>query len=154
LRYGDQIDYSNEQLGRGLKIASDLTWQINQHLQLEAAYSYSYLTVGEGELYNANVIGTKFIWQFNRRHQLRFIVQYIQVKQYADLYNNPEDIQPKTQSLASQLLYSYIINPQTLFYLGYADNGYKEDEYQGNNHPCICTDRTVFAKFSYAYESQ
>ena len=56
IRYGDQIDYSNEQLGTRLKIASDLTWQINQHLQLEAKYSYSYLTVDAGVKWSSYIM--------------------------------------------------------------------------------------------------
>ena len=147
IKYGDQIDFSNEQLGTRFKIASQINWQINKNMQLEAEYDYSYLEVDDGELYNAWVIDSKFIWQFNSRQQLRFIVQYTQLNQDRSLYKNPEYINDKDEYLTTQLLYSYTINPQTLFYLGYADNGFEED-----NQQFIRTDRTVFAKFSYAYE--
>ena len=146
IKYGDQIDFRNEQLGTRFKIASQINWQINQNFQLEAEYDYSYLEVDGGKLYNAKVIDSKFIWQFNSRQQLRFIVQYTQLNQERFLYKNPEYINDKDEYLATQLLYSYKINPQTLFYLGYADNGFEEDNQQFTR-----TDRTLFAKFSYAY---
>ena len=146
IKFGDQIDFSNEQLGTRFKISNKINWQINQSWQVEAEYDYSYLEVDDGELYNAGILNTKFIWQFNSRHQLRFIAQYTQLNQDVSLYFNSEYINEKDEYLATQLLYSYIINPQTLFYLGYADNGFEE-----NNQQFIRTDRTLFAKFSYAY---
>ena len=149
IRFGDQVDYSNQQLGTRFKIASKIIWQINLNWQLETEYDYSYLDVDDGELYNAKVVDTKLIWQFNSRHQLRFIAQFTQLNQTPSLYNNPEYINDKDEYLATQLLYSYTINPQTLFYLGYADNGFGE-----NNQQFIRTDRTLFAKFSYAHEYQ
>lgn len=147
IRFGDQIDFSNEQLGTRFKMASQIHWQLNQHWQIEAEYDYSFLDVDAGELYNAFILNTKFIWQFNNRHQLRFIAQYTQLNQDLSLYSRAEHINDKDEYLTTQLLYSYIINPQTLFYLGYADNGFEED-----NQQFIRTDRTLFAKFSYAFE--
>ena len=146
MRYGDQIDYSNEQLGTRFKIASHINWQINQNFQLEAEYDYSYLTVDGGELYNADVIDTKLIWQFNSRQQLRFIMQYTKLEKNPELYLYDDSINKHEEYLTTQLLYSYTINPQTLFYIGYADNGFEDDTQQ-----FIRTDRTVFTKFSYAF---
>ena len=48
--------------------------------------------------------------------------------------------------MTTQLLYSYKINPQTLFFIGYSDTGYQNDALS----KMYQTNRTVFTKFSYA----
>ncbi len=147
IRYGDQIDFSNEQLGTRFKIAGHANWQINENLELEAEYDYSHLNVDGGQLYRADVIDSKFIWQLNSRQQFRFILQYTKVVQNPELYLFEDDINEQDKYITTQFLYSYTINPQTLFYFGYGDNGFEE-----NNQQFIRSDRTVFAKFSYAFE--
>ena len=49
--------------------------------------------------------------------------------------------------MTTQLLYSYKLNPQTLFYLGYSDAGFQNDSL----NTIETSNRTVFAKFSYAW---
>jgi len=59
------------------------------------------------------------------------------------LYTFP--IAPEYRHLFTQLLFSYTINPRTVFYLGYSDNGYGSQEYSLTQ-----ADRTVFVKLGYA----
>jgi hypothetical protein len=54
---------------------------------------------------------------------------------------------PTSKSLGTQLLYSYKLNPQTVFFAGYSDNRI-EDGATGTLEP---TGRTVFLKLSYAW---
>jgi hypothetical protein len=53
----------------------------------------------------------------------------------------------KTLTVASQVLYSYKVNPQTVLYLGYSDNSLEDDRIGDLSR----TNRTLFAKFSYAW---
>ena len=54
---------------------------------------------------------------------------------------------PSTDSLATQLLYSYKLNPQTVLFAGYSDNQL-DDSLTGNLE---MTGRTLFFKLSYAW---
>ncbi|HEX2678381.1 MAG TPA: hypothetical protein VHM19_17130 [Polyangiales bacterium] len=54
---------------------------------------------------------------------------------------------PTVKSLGTQLLYSYKLNPQTVFFAGYSDNRI-EDDATGRLEP---TGRTLFLKLSYAW---
>ena len=62
----------------------------------------------------------------------------------AELYT--EDVDPKYEGLSSQLLFSYKLNPQTVFFLGYSDSFYGDSDVD-----LIRTDRTFFAKIGYAF---
>jgi hypothetical protein len=49
--------------------------------------------------------------------------------------------------MGRQLLFSYKINPQTVFFLGYSDNLYEDDALDTLEK----TDRTWFMKIGYAW---
>lgn len=72
------------------------------------------------------------------------IVQYLDVLRDPELYLFP--ISKKTQTIFTQLLFSYKINPQTVLFLGYSDN------YLGMTGIDVTqTDRTFFVKLGYAW---
>ncbi|MGB5354893.1 MAG: hypothetical protein WBM54_14870, partial [Woeseia sp.] len=58
-----------------------------------------------------------------------------------------ETVVAKRRGLGRQLLYSYKLNPQTVFFLGYSDNLLEDDDLTD----MITTDRTVFMKVGYAW---
>ena len=61
-----------------------------------------------------------------------------------DLYR--DEVDAVTERLFTQLLFSYKINPQTVLFLGYADNR-EGDELNDLTE----SDRTLFFKFGYAF---
>jgi hypothetical protein len=82
---------------------------------------------------------------------IKLIVQHIDVDRNVDLYDydDIEDIPDSiNRNFSTQLIYSYKINPQTLFFLGYSDGGYQDD----NLESLTRDQRTVFTKFSYAWQ--
>ena len=74
---------------------------------------------------------------------LRTVLQYVDYGYDTDLYS--DDRGPESQHLASQVLFSYKINPQTVLYLGYSDNHAGDDVIDLTQ-----SDRTFFAKIGYA----
>jgi hypothetical protein len=75
---------------------------------------------------------------------VRAILQYLDVDRDTELYRYP--VQPETNRLFTQFLFSYKINPQTVLFLGYSDN------YMGlRSIDLTQTDRTFFVKIGYAF---
>ena len=74
----------------------------------------------------------------------RAILQYIDYNYNVDLYTFPRN--PEYKRLATQLLFSYKLNPRTVFFLGYTDNYYGNQEFSLTQN-----DRTFFVKVSYAW---
>jgi hypothetical protein len=64
---------------------------------------------------------------------------------YHRFFSAQDEVDPKSESLFSQFLFSYKINPQTVFFLGYSD-----DYYGDQNFWLTQTNRTVFCKIGYA----
>ena len=152
-RLGKQIDYANTRLGDVITIEPRVNWDVNQHLRVDFNHNYSQLDVDGGRLFTANLSDVRIAYQFNLNSILKFVVQYSDVKRDKSLYIESDDldvadIDERSKNFSSQLIYSYKINPQTLFYLGYSDSGYQDDDLQKIQRD----QRTLFTKFSYAWQ--
>jgi hypothetical protein len=102
------------------------------------------MTVDAGRLYTANISQLTAIYHFSSRTFFRSIFQYVDYNRNTDNYTS--DIDPKYRHLFTQLLFSYKLNPFTVFFLGYSDNYFGSQEYDLTQN-----DRTFFAKISYAW---
>lgn len=145
-RIGELIDYANNQLGDSLVFGGSLTWQIGTHLQFNGSFETNQMDVEGGELFSAQQSDIRLTYQFDMRSYIRMVVQYTDITRDQSLYS--DDVDANSKYLNTQLLYSYKINPQTLFFLGYSDRGHQDDDLS----KILRTDRTVFAKFSYAWQ--
>ena len=81
------------------------------------------------------------------RSFLRLTVQTQDITRNLDEYVDPDDVEAHTQDVGRQLLYSYKINPQTVFFLGYSDKLLDDDSLDGLE----TTDRSWFMKIGYAW---
>ena len=142
--YGDRIDYANTRSGERLRLNPYIEHNVNRHLRLSFDHTFERLNVDEGRLYTANISQMTAVYQFNVRAFFRSILQYVDYEYTTDLYTF--DIEPEYRHFFAQLLFSYKINPWTVFYLGYTNN------FQGSREfDLIQRDRTFFVKLGYAW---
>ncbi len=146
LRRGDAIDFANDALGN--QDNANVRLQANLGIHFTGALSHSYRHLQrEGEtVFMANQTDIRLSWQFDIRQRLRMAAIYTRLNRNPAMY--AEAVTEKSRSLSTQLIYSYKINPKTLVYLGYAD-GAQATEMDNFTR----TERTLFAKFSYAWKS-
>jgi len=150
-KFGKQIDFANAQLGDVVYIEAFTEWDVNRHINASINYNYSHLDVDDGRLFTAHQSDIRLSYQFNMRSKLKFVIQFTDIARDTDLYTeeDPEDIPDEQEKFfSSQLIYSYKINPQTLFFLGYSDGGYQDDSLAQLTRD----ERSVFTKFSYAWQ--
>jgi len=144
VRTGGAIDFANARPATMQLFEPWVTLRPGQHLNLNLSTSFQTLDVAGGRLFDAQLLELRATWQFNVRSYLRLITQHVDVNQDPSLYTFAVDA--RDQSLNNQLLFSYKINPQTVFFLGYSD-GYRaidQDPYEQQG-------RTLFTKMSYAW---
>ncbi|MDE3271933.1 carbohydrate binding family 9 domain-containing protein [Pseudoalteromonas sp. G4] len=146
-RVGDKIDFRNAELGDSLYLNPGMTWDYNDYLQFKLEHTYSEMKLDDSLSFRVNLTDFRINMKFNMQSMLKLVVQY-EMGRYGD--SPLDEINPisKERDFATQLIYSYKINPQTLFYLGYSDNGYAEDDEQHLK----ANERTFFTKFSYAWQ--
>ncbi len=146
VKFGDQIDFVNSRLGDQVRINVSADWNINRHLLLKLRATQLKLVSKEGvQIFDAGVYDLRLTWQFSRRSFLRFTTQFQDIERNVDQYI--DEVDAKTRNIGRQLLYSYKINPQTVFFLGYSDNHVEDDELARLEE----TDRTLFMKVGYAW---
>jgi hypothetical protein len=130
----DRADPFKQRKGDINTLVTNINYQLNQHLKLTLEYIDQRLQVADQTVFEINLYNFRAAYQIDVNSFLRFTVQ--------------ADSEQSDKSFASQWLYSYRVNPFTLFYLGYSDQGFKTTELDRLRR----VDRTVFMKFSYAWQ--
>ncbi len=142
---GDAIDYVNTRPGSELTLRPGVVWRAGRHLNLDLSSTYQTLDVYGGRLFRASLSELRVVYQFDVRTFARAILQYQDINRNPDLYDDP-NVQSNSRSFFVQLLFSYKVNPQTVFFLGYSEGR------QGSNGiDMLATDRTIFLKIGYAW---
>ena len=145
IRYGDQIDFANTRLGKQLRLFTDLEYNLTRHLLLGLDYTYARLTIDGDELFTANLADLRLSYQFDLKNKLRLVFIRSRIKRDPTLYIDPVDRENISQDI--QLLYSYKVNPRTVFFAGFSTSGIDDDDLDGLSN----TNKTAFIKWSYAW---
>jgi len=133
-QWGDEIDFSSADLGKIETLSPSLEYQLSDHWRFTLEYINEILRVRGSPVYDVHLVNFKAAYQLNINSSVRLTLQ-----------SQKEGLDKK---LASQLLYSYKVNPFTLFYIGYSDNAFASEE----RNQLKRSDRTLFVKFSYAWQ--
>ncbi len=146
LNTGQTIDFSNVQNADVFNFSPGFTLQLGKHLETRLSYFHQELSVDAGKLYTTDLSDLRITYQFSNRSFVRAILVYSTTERNRALYKRKIDAQAK--ELSTQLLFSYKLNVQTRFFIGYSDAAE-----QGDLFPALAaTNHTIFAKFSYAWQ--
>jgi len=141
---GGQVDFANTQQGDVLRLEPGLRLDIGRHLRLNLDHSFEQLDVDAGRLYTARLSQMRATYQINVRTFVRWISQYLDVDRDPTLYT--DEVPARSRTLFNQILFSYKVNPRTVFFLGYSDN------YLGDQQIDLAQEnRTIFLKIGYAW---
>lgn len=145
VRIEDVVDFANTRLGKSKRYGPEFQYQWGKHLQLDLNYNLQEFDSDGEHLFTAKLIDMRTTYQFSARSFLRFTLQHTDTEREPLRYVRP--VQRTNKELTTQLLYSYKVNAATRFFLGYSDAGFQNDSYDSIEP----TNRTFFAKFSYAW---
>ncbi len=141
---GGAIDFANARAATTLTLQPGLQLSVGRGLSLGAEHAYQRLSHERRQVFTANLLQTRVVFQANARTMIRAIAQFRAVDRNPT--ENPGGALPTDRGLFSQLLFSYKANPQTVLFLGYAGNSLGTDQFDLTR-----TDRTFFAKIGYAW---
>lgn len=141
---GDEIDVTNVQQAEVFQIQPSFEVKFGTHINWRFSHLRQDLDVQGGRLFRADLTQSRFVYQFNVRTFLRATLIYQDVDRDQDLYFIPVNANEK--DLLTQLLFSYKLNPQTVLFAGYNENGFGTQDFG-----VTATDRTFFLKIGYAF---
>lgn len=143
---GDQVDYDNERAGKRDVYEPWLTWNVNRNLLVRLRGVHSRLeTLDNQKIFTASVADVRLTWQFSVRSYLRLTLQHEDIDRNPDVYI--DEVDARERQVGRELLYSYKLNPRTVFYLGYSDQFVDDDSLDGLTEK----DETWFMKIGYAW---
>jgi hypothetical protein len=141
---GDGIDFENNRPADITQATPAVELKLGRHINAQLSHIFQQLDVDGGRLSAANISQLRFVYNFSVRSFARAILQYQTLDQDPELFTFPVDA--KTETLFSQLLFSYKLNPQTVLFVGYSDNHLGIDQITLTQ-----TERTFFLKLGYAW---
>ena len=145
INFGDEVDFANNRLGEMVMLRPQITYNPNKHITFKSQYTYKKLDADGAEVFTAKLLDARLTYQFSTRSFIRLAVIYSDISRNQDNYFS--DVDSRSKNLSTQLLYSYKLNPQSLFFVGYSDSAYANDEINDLSKD----NRTIFMKFSYAW---
>lgn len=146
IRYEDVVDFANTQLGNSKRYQPSIDYQFGKHLEFSLSHTLQLFDVEDGRLFTANLTNLLTTYQFDAKSFIRFTLQNTDTQRDPTLYVNA--VQAQNTRLTTQLLYSYRFTAATRFFIGYSDSAFQDDQFTSLEP----TNRTVFAKFSYAWQ--
>jgi len=142
--FGDMVDYSNLRLAWHMILNPAIEFNMGKHINMNFQHRYMRMSYEKDEIFTVNLSQAKLIYNFNVRFFIRAIIQYQDIHKNQSMYIS--SVQDENQTVFTQLLFSYKLNPQSVLFIGYSDNslGYSGIE-------VLQTDRTFFMKLGYAW---
>ena len=136
IRAGQNIDFENARVGRGLALSFATTVRPIDRLTFVANLNHETLDVRGGRLFTAVIERLKTTYSFSAKSLVRVIGQYVTTQFPGDRQGN----------FSGSVLYSYRVNWQTSLFVGYGDD---RELLLGQQHARL--DRALFMKLSYAF---
>lgn len=147
VRGGDSIDFQNSVIADSFSFEPGIHWSINEHLEVTFHHTYRTLEADDIRKLTANLSDLRVIYQFSNRSFIRLTAQYEDIDNKLLSANNFGKIE-KEQSFNKQLLYSYKLNPRTVFFLGYSDLADNENQ----QYDLKTQQRGFFMKLGYVFD--
>lgn len=142
---GDGIDFEEVRPGDALELEASLGFSIGRHFVGNIFHTREELDVEGGNLFTADLNEIRLVYQFNTRSFVRLITQYAQIERDPSLYADP--VEPYTDELFGQFLFSYRLDARTALWAGYTAN-YLDEFDAGLTE----TGNSIFFKLSYAWQ--
>ena len=138
------VDFANIQPADLELWIPSIEWKAGRHFNVQLDHTRQTLDVAGGQLSQADLSQLKLVHQFNVRMFVRAILQYQSIDRDPSLFSFP--VNAEDDSLFSQLLFSYTLNPQSVIFAGYSDNQIGTDMIDLTR-----ANRTFFVKLGYAW---
>lgn len=147
-KIGKSIDNANQRLADSIVWEPNFSWNVTKHLKTRIQYTYSNLSYDDKDVFTANLIDLRTTYQFSIKSFLRLSAVYTDIDRNLSNYViDTSDYNENSKYLSAQLLYSYKVNPQTLFFVGYSESSFDNDALKSLTKDS----RSVFFKISYAW---
>lgn len=144
---GDGVREFYGREGQFVEHREELIWDVNRHLSLNLKRVVNKLDVDDIMAFKVDLSDLRLAYQFDAKHRLRVAIIYKEKAFNPSSYEFAKN--PQSSEMATQITYSYSLNPGTVAFLGYSD-GRIENE-SDDITSLTKNQQNMFAKLSYAF---
>jgi hypothetical protein len=148
----EQIDFRNGGEGDVVRLSPSLDARLGRQVEAAMRHSYQRLEKEGAEVFTAHAGELKGVYNLSTRAFVRGLLQYRRTQR--NHATNPRLDQPLQETVFSQVLFSYKVNPLTVFFLGFTDDRAGFIDLDGdvqNRVDLTPRGRTIFMKLGYAW---
>lgn len=147
---GGQVDFANGREATVVELNPSVRLRLGRRTDVGVSHSTRRLRTRAGQpIVSAQVSQLRAVYNFDARTFLRVILQHRHTERDPSLFQDPVD--RTERALASQVLLSYRLGPQTVLFLGYSDGRFAETTAELERTPLTLRTRSLFAKASWAW---
>jgi hypothetical protein len=142
--FGRTVDISNNRQAGIFQFFPSLELKLGRRINVQLDHTLQRLDDDGPEIFTANLSEARLFYHFNLRTFVRAIFQYRHITRNPELY--AREVEPTTEQLFTQFLFSYKLNPQTVVFVGYSDTALGFEDLSLTR-----ASRTFFVKLGYAW---
>jgi hypothetical protein len=146
---GEEIDFRNGGQGDVVRVSPSMDTQVGRNVEIGTRHSLQRLEKDGLLVFNARVDELRGIYNFSARSFVRATLQYRRTEREPS--TNPGLTRPTEESLFTQFLFSYKMNPLTVLFLGLTDDRAGFDELARERVDLTQRGMTLFFKLGYAW---
>lgn len=146
---GNNIDFANARQADRVQLNPQVGVRLMQRVDLQVEHTFDRFKTEGQEIFTANLSEGRLVYHFNPRTFVRAIVQYRHTRRNLDVY--VDEVDRVSESVFTQLLFSYKLNPQSVVFVGYSGTLSGATDAAFVETPLTQMDRTVFLKLGYAW---
>lgn len=146
---GDAVDFSNERLGSEIRLAPTVDVRIGRNVEAGLQHTVLRMSHDGATVFTAHLSQLRTVYNFNTRSFIRATLQYRHTDRDPSTY--VDEVDRASRTLFAQVLYAYKLNPQTVFFAGYGQDGAGRTDAESLRTPMTLRNRTFFVKLGYAW---
>jgi hypothetical protein len=146
---GEEIVFRNGGQGDVVRVSPSMDTQVGRNVEIGTRHSLQRLEKDGLLVFNARVDELRGIYNFSARSFVRATLQYRRTEREPS--TNPGLTRPTEESLFTQFLFSYKMNPLTVLFLGLTDDRAGFDELARERVDLTQRGMTLFFKLGYAW---
>lgn len=146
---GGAVDFANGREANERRLNTSLQLRLGRHVDLQGSLGWQRQSLDGKRIFDALVSEVRGVYNFDPRTFVRATVQLRDTDRNPDMHLNP--VSPDRTAVATQLLFSYKVNPLTVLFLGYSDDRLGLTEPDETRVPLSQRQRAFFLKLGYAW---
>lgn len=146
---GGAVDFANAREAHQIVASPSVELRLGRRVDVRGSLRWQRQSLEGETIFRALVSELRAVYNFDPRTFIRALVQLRDTRRNPEMHR--DRVSPEQTSVATQLLFSYKVNPLTVLFLGYSDDRLGLTQSDMTRVPLTQMQRAFFFKLGYAW---